>query len=143
MNCRTTWLALASLLLSVGLRPAAGDEPRELTTFYFGNSFTGNTMPELHPLLGASAGKSWKVDALISPGVPIWVHMKNQMDQRRSRELFRSKGPEVDAIVMLLFGGEGLSQTVTEKWQGKVKFDRPSAPSVTRPRWNAFGPPPA
>jgi len=35
-------------------------------------------------------------------------------------------GADTDAIVMLIFGGEGLSSVVTEKWQGKVKFDRPT-----------------
>jgi hypothetical protein len=29
-------------------------------------------------------------------------------------------------MVMLIFGGDGLKSVVTEKWQGKVKFDQPT-----------------
>lgn len=94
--------------------------------YYFGNSFTGNTMPGLHPLLGRSAGREWTAHASISPGVPIWVHMKRLMDGGRSREAFVKAAPRTDVIVMLLFGGDGLSSVVTEKWQGKVKFDKPT-----------------
>jgi hypothetical protein len=107
------------ILLFVPAADAAAIE--ELRTFYFGNSFTGNTMPGLHPLLGESAAKQWTVSALIHPDVPIWLHMQKQMDKTSSNyQKFHSDGPETDAIVMLLFGGYGLSSVVTEKWQGKV-----------------------
>ena len=106
----------------------AQDAPgiEKLSTFYFGNSFTGNTMPGLHPLLGESAGRVWTVEANISPGIPIWAHMKQQMDGGPAFEKFQNFGAEIDAIVMLIFGGDGLSCTVTEKWQGKVQFDKPT-----------------
>jgi len=86
-----------------------------------GNSFTGNTMPGLHPLLGESAGKKWTVEASIAPGIPIWAHMKKQMDRGPDYEKFQKAGPETDAIVMLIFGGDGLSSIVTEKWQGEAE----------------------
>ncbi|MCX8037897.1 MAG: hypothetical protein N3D11_12770 [Candidatus Sumerlaeia bacterium] len=103
--------------------PAGFDEVK---AFYFGNSLTGNTMPGLHPLLAKSVGKRWTVDAAITPGVPIWVHMKRLMDKGPDAERFRRVGAQTDAIVMLIFGGDGLASVVTEKWQGKVKFDQPT-----------------
>jgi hypothetical protein len=111
-----------ALLLAV--RVARAQEIQQLRTYYFGNSFTGNTMPGLHPLLGESAGKQWTVQASIAPGIPIWAHMKKQMDKGPDYEKFHRIGAETDAIVMLIFGGDGLSYFVTEKWQGKVKFDK-------------------
>ena len=108
------------------VRAARAEEIQQLRTYYFGNSFTGNTMPGLHPLLGESAGKEWAVEASIAPGIPIWAHMKKQMDKGPDYEKFQRVGAETDAIVMLIFGGDGLSCFVTEKWQGKVKFDKPT-----------------
>jgi hypothetical protein len=110
----------------LGVRAAGAEEVQQLRTYYFGNSFTGNTMPGLHPLLGESAGKEWAVEASIAPGIPIWAHMKKQMDKGPDYEKFNRIGAETDAIVMLIFGGDGLSCFVTEKWQGKVKFDKPT-----------------
>ena len=128
MRCAKKRLALglgcAAMLL--GVRAARAEEIQELRTYYFGNSFTGNTMPGLHPLLGESAGKEWEVEASIAPGIPIWAHMKKQMDKGADYEKFQRVGVETDAIVMLIFGGDGLSCFVTEKWQGKVKFDQPT-----------------
>ena len=117
-------LTCAALLLSV--RAVRAQEIEKLRTYYFGNSFTGNTMPGLHPLLGASAGKEWEVEASIAPGIPIWAHMKKQMDKGPDYEKFQRVGATTDAIVMLIFGGDGLSCFVTEKWQGKVQFDQPT-----------------
>jgi hypothetical protein len=117
-----TVVGLASLVC--GAEPA---EVKGVRAFYFGNSYTGNTMPGLHPLLGKSAGREWAVKALIHPGVPIWLHMYNQMDaESRNHQIFRESGPETDAIVMLCYGGDGLSSVVTEKWQGKVTFKEPT-----------------
>ena len=123
---RLLWaLACAAILLLA--KAADAEEIERLRTFYFGNSFTGNTMPGLHPLLGKSADKEWTVNALIHPGVPIWLHMVKQMDTGSSNyQKFQSDGPQTDAIVMLLFDGDGLSSVVTEKWQGKVKFAEPT-----------------
>jgi len=119
---------LVAVCIAVLLFGASADaeEIQRLRTFYFGNSFTGNTMPGLHPLLGTSAEKDWAVDANIAPGVPIWSHMKKQMDKGPDYEKFQRAGAETDVIVMLVFGGDGLSSVVTEKWQGKVKFDEPT-----------------
>ncbi len=120
-------IILVSVVVSVAVaQETEGQSVNRIHSFYFGNSFTGNAMPGLHPLLGESAGKVWEVDALISAGIPSWVHMKKQMDRGREYNIFHQKGPDVDAIVILIFGGEGLSSEVTEKWQGKVKFDEPT-----------------
>jgi hypothetical protein len=120
----TLGLTFAALLLVV--RAVGAEEIERLRTFYFGNSFTGNTMPGLHPLLGESAGKEWTVDASIAPGIPIWAHMKKQMDKGPDYDKIQRVGSATDVIVMLIFGGDGLSSVVTEKWQGKVKFDKPT-----------------
>jgi hypothetical protein len=114
------------LALSAAVGRAQDHTIAAVKSYYFGNSFTGNTMPGLHPLLGQSAGKQWKVESSLAPGIPIWAHMKKQMDHGPDYEKFQKAGPETDAIVMLIFGGDGLSSVVTEKWQGKVKFDRPT-----------------
>ena len=122
-----TWLvASIAVLAALGTSEVRADSPEQLRTFYFGNSFTGNTMPGLHPLLAKSAMKQWTVEASIHAGVPIWVHMKNLIDGGRDYQKFQSAAPKTDAIVMLIFGGEGVSSVVTEKWQGKVKFDQPT-----------------
>jgi len=128
MRCAKTRLVfgLACTAILLVVRAEGAEEIERLRTFYFGNSFTGNTMPGLHPLLGESAGKKWTVDASIAPGIPIWAHMKKQMDKGPDYEKFQRVGAETDAMVMLIFGGDGLSAVVTEKWQGKVKFDQPT-----------------
>jgi hypothetical protein len=114
---------LATLLFTLGAR---ADEIKELNAYYFGNSYTGNTMPGLHPLLGSSAGKQWKVHACINPGVPIWTHTKKLMDKGKDYEAFVQAAPQTDAIVMLIFAGPGLERKVTEVYQGAVKFDQPT-----------------
>jgi hypothetical protein len=83
-------------------------------------------MPGLHSLLGESSGKEWTVNASTAPGVPLWAHMKKQMDEGPDYAKFQRVGADTDAIVMLIFGGDGLSAVVTEKWQGKMKFEQPT-----------------
>ena len=121
-----TWLAVGALTLTAATGWAEDRGITSVKSYYFGNSFTGNTMPGLHPLLGESAGKQWTVEASIAPGIPIWAHMKKQMDKGPDYEKFQGVVSETDAIVMLIFGGDGLSSIVTEKWQGKVQFDQPT-----------------
>ena len=119
-------LTVGVFVLTVAIGRGEDRGVPSVTSYYFGNSFTGNTMPGLHPLLGESAGKRWRVEASIAPGIPIWAHMKKQMDKGPDYEKFQRVAPQTDAIVMLIFGGDGLSSVVTEKWQGKVKFDQPT-----------------
>jgi hypothetical protein len=121
------FVAMTALGLATPACGAEAAEVQSVRAFYFGNSYTGNTMPGLHPLLGKSAGREWTVNALIHPGVPIWLHMYKQTDtESRNYQVFQERGPETDAIVMLCYGGDGLSSVVTEKWQGKVKFKEPT-----------------
>jgi hypothetical protein len=125
---RVTLLVMVGVFIaSVASVGVGAGEIDKVHSFYFGNSYTGNTMPGLHPLLGESAGKEWSVDALIHPGVPIWLHMYKQMDKESTNyQKLQTVGAETDAIVMLLYAGSGISSIVTEKWQGKVKFDQPT-----------------
>lgn len=56
----------------------------------------------------------------------VWVHMKHLMDKKRDYHKFQNAAPQTDAMVILVFAGDGLSSVVTEQWQGKVKFDHPT-----------------
>jgi hypothetical protein len=119
---RTLTVALVSLLVTAVAR---AEEIAKLKTFYFGNSFLENTMVGFHPVLGKSASKTWEVDALIHPGVPIWVHAVRQTEpESRNYIKFHEEGPDTDAIVMLQFAGQGLKYVAPEMW-GKMTFDPP------------------
>ncbi|HOA51801.1 MAG TPA: hypothetical protein PKI05_06060 [Thermogutta sp.] len=59
-----------------------------LRVFYFGNSLTASSMPELHEELGRSAGKVWKCDAFLGAGWQSWQHRN---------ELWRAMGRPLDA----------------------------------------------
>jgi hypothetical protein len=102
-------LGLACAAVTFVVQDAMAEEIKCLRTYYFGNSFTGNTMPGLHSLLGESSGKEWTVNASTAPGVPLWAHMKKQMDEGPDYAKFQRVGADTDAIVMLIFGGDGLS----------------------------------
>jgi hypothetical protein len=110
----------------VGSFSARAEELDKVNAYYLGNSYTGNAMPGLHPMLGESAGKKWIVRANISPGVPIWVHMKSFMDRDRHYKQFAGVASDVDAIVMLVYCGAGLELTVDSMFAGSVKFDEPT-----------------
>ncbi len=122
----TLFLAAAVGMAVAGPMDARGGEIQELKTFYFGNSFLENSMVGLHGRLGESAGKKWDLlGALIHPGVPIWVHALRQDEPESvNHKKFYENGAKTGAIVMLLFGGSGLSFTTHEMW-GKEKFDPP------------------
>lgn len=114
-------LVVALLALTV----ARAEEITQLNAFYFGNSYLENTMVGFHPILGQSVGKTWEVNALIHPGVPIWVHAVRQADtESRNHKAFHPAGKDVDAIVMLQFAGVGLKYVTSEMW-GKEFFDPP------------------
>lgn len=55
-------VAVFAALVASGVRV---DAAQQLRTFYFGNSFTGNRMPGLHPLLAKSVRKQGTVEASI------------------------------------------------------------------------------
>jgi hypothetical protein len=51
-------------MVSLGLACSArADEIHRVDAIYFGNSYTGNTMPGLQPLLARSAGRTWTVQS--------------------------------------------------------------------------------
>ena len=57
-RANTRWvLGLACAAVTFVVQDAMAEEIKRLRTYYFGNSFTGNTMPGLHSLLGESSGK--------------------------------------------------------------------------------------
>jgi hypothetical protein len=123
---KTSRILIAAIIGSSILSMTKAEEIEELNTFYFGNSFLANTVPNFHPVLGQSAGKKWAADALIHPGVPILVHAFRQDDpNHRNCEIFNREGPTTDAIVMLQFGGPGLNYVTSEIWGGRVVFDPP------------------
>ncbi len=103
---------------------AQAEEIKSVKSFYYGNSFTGNTMPGLHPLLGKSAGKEWTNGASIAAGVPMWVHMKGVMDKKE--DPMKGMQGDWDVVVGQVFAGEGLEHVTDSMWQGKVKFDKPT-----------------
>ncbi len=71
----------AVLVWTAGLKElASGAEggfparPQRVAVFYFGNSLTGSTAPELHPALGKSAGKEWVWDCMPVAGGQLWQY---------------------------------------------------------------------
>lgn len=120
-------LAIAAALAALPSFAHAQDAGpiKELNTFYFGNSFLENTMVGFHSALGESAGKDWETNALIHPGVPIWVHAVRQDDPTSvNYKKFAKEGAETDAIVMLQFAGMGLEYVTPDMWD-KEFFDPP------------------
>lgn len=144
----TTALLLAPLLAtaeppapaSTPVAPASASAADTVRVFYFGNSLTGNTLPELHAALGASVGKTWKNDLMAIAGGQLWQY----------RDAFRKDGkikptpdnagftidPSIaksanyaagkflagqwDAMVLQPFGARKLArEVVTEMWQEK------------------------
>ena len=124
MNTRKTRNAVMVAVALTAIWNASAAEITTVKSFYYGNSFTGNTMPGLHPLLGKSAGKTWEVGAAISAGVPIWSHMKGLMD--KSPAAVKGLQGDYDVVVGQIFAGEGLEFVTESMWQGKVKFDKPT-----------------
>jgi hypothetical protein len=50
----------------------ATPKPTRMAVYYFGNSLTGSTIPELHPQLGKSKGKEWVWDIMAVGGGMLW-----------------------------------------------------------------------
>ncbi len=115
---RTTLVALAALASSSLPWTAAAGDISKVTAYYFGNSYLENSMPGIHPLLGKSAGKEWNVTPSIYAGIPIWCHMNYLAVKPRGNDLekFSAAAPDCDTIVMLLFGGHGLSHVTKGYW---------------------------
>jgi len=67
---------VAAIALAAGHVAAAAEEaqPKRVAVYYFGNSLTGTTIPELHPALGKSAGKEWKWDIMAVAGGQLWQY---------------------------------------------------------------------
>lgn len=126
-----------------GAEPAAHSE--RLRVFYFGNSLTGNTMPQWQSDLGKSAGKEWIAQTWLGAGWTLWMHREGlrkggtefspesqgdlTIDQAFiSTRSYHAKAfltKEWDAIVLQTFGAF-LTNVVTDANGGKVKFDRPT-----------------
>ena len=77
----TTRLLAAAVLLAMAslgrdgetvARDAAASQ--RVAVYYFGNSLTGSTAPELHTALGASAGKEWVWDMMAVAGGQLWQY---------------------------------------------------------------------
>jgi hypothetical protein len=102
------------------------EEMRQVNAYYFGNSFLENSMPGLHGALGKSAGKEWNVTASIYAGIPIWCHMNYLTVKPRLDDLnkFNAAAPKCDTIVMLIYGGHGLSHVSKGYWG--MEFPQPT-----------------
>lgn len=73
-----TALALATVVAvshsASATENAQASTPSRVATYYFGNSLTGCTNPQWHPLLGKSAGKEWETFANLGAGWQLWQH---------------------------------------------------------------------
>ena len=90
MNIRTsTVFALAVLTtMTAAVDMQAAEERNTVRVFYFGNSLTGSSMPELHEELGRSVGKKWICDVFAGAGWQSWQHRN---------ELWRAMGNAIDS----------------------------------------------
>lgn len=116
---KPTSILPAILLLAAGIpTPGQAGDIKKVNAYYFGNSYLENSMPGLHGALGKSAGKEWKATPSIYPGIPIWCHMNylTVKERGKDQEKFNAAAPSADTIVMLLFGGHGLSHVSTGYW---------------------------
>jgi hypothetical protein len=72
-------LALAATLTTahaaeIAKVPVEGHSPGRVAVYYFGNSLTGSTLPELHAGLGKSKGKEWVWDLMAVAGGQLWQY---------------------------------------------------------------------
>jgi len=116
-----------------------------LRVFYFGNSLTGNTMPQWQADLGKSAGKEWTVQAWLGAGWQLWQHREglrkdgakfspeSQGDLTIDEAFIASRAYQAkaflqnkwDAIVLQGFS-QFLTNVSTEAHSGKIKFEQPT-----------------
>jgi hypothetical protein len=79
---KNTVIVLTSMLAagSLSAAPAGGaavppaPQADGVRVYYFGNSLTGSTAPELHTALGKSAGKEWIWDLMAVAGGQLWQY---------------------------------------------------------------------
>lgn len=109
-----TAFATAGVLAVASTGGAA--EVQSVNAYYFGNSYLGNAMPGLHPLLGKSAGKEWNTRAAIKAGIPIWYHANQILTKGGEYKEFDENAAQTDALVMLIYGGHGLSHVSKGYW---------------------------
>lgn len=103
----------------------ADDEIQSVRALYFGNSYTGNTMPNMHPSLGKSAGNEWSTLMLGGPGQPPWTHMMRLQQKDPKFKEFDTTAPKAVTMVILIYGATGLKHIVEGvKWG--YKFDTPT-----------------
>lgn len=136
--------------LAVGLVSQAGladdTSPDTMRVFYFGNSLTGSSQPEMHADLVKPLGKTWKCIDFLGAGWQTWQH-RNELFRALGKPLsaeqsMESKGDltldtkpgekpnfkvrqyldnEWDAIVIQIFGS-ALDRKTKEQWG--QKFDQ-------------------
>lgn len=101
----TTRLLAAAVLLAMAslgrdgetvARDAAASQ--RVAVYYFGNSLTGSTAPELHTALGASAGKEWVWDMMAVAGGQLWQYRDQfQLDAKLENVGDFTINPEIAA----------------------------------------------
>jgi hypothetical protein len=76
-RCLCPAVCMAAMILSSqSSGQEVSDNPRleRVAVFYFGNSLTGSTAPELHTALGKSASREWVWDSLPVAGGQLWQY---------------------------------------------------------------------
>jgi hypothetical protein len=97
---------------------AEADAPRELSVYYFGNSFLENSVPWFHPTLAASAGERLRVASAIGPGWQIWMHstaFERSGHWNHRREIL---GGTWDAVLIQHFASPGLNKIAPYMFDG-------------------------
>ena len=139
----------SSLIALLAAMSAAGSFARDVpptpklkrvAVYYFGNSLTGSTAPELHTALGKSAGKEWVWDLMAVAGGQLWQYRDQfQLDAKLENvgdytinSAIAAKAPWAaqqflkgawDAIVLQPFG-MGLRLVRNEMWGKKYDTER-------------------
>jgi len=129
-------------------QPEPAGSPDAMRTFYFGNSLTQSSRPEMHAELAETAGKDWTTAAFLGAGWQSWQH-RNELFRAIGRPLgdsvqsLAARGDltidlepgatpafhlrpylseDWDAILIQIFGS-AKDQAVSEKWG--QNFDEP------------------
>jgi len=86
-------ISLILLSTACSLQSETSDGKVALRTFYFGNSLTQSSRPEMHSELAKTADKEWSAAAFLGAGWQSWQHRN---------ELFRAIGRPLDDSVQSL-----------------------------------------
>ncbi len=137
--------ALAAFAACLAARASAADipetpQPQKVAVYYFGNSLTGSTIPDLHTGLGKSKGKEWVWDLMAVAGGQLWQYRDQfELDAKLGPVGEFTLDPELakkaphaaqkflsgawDAVVLQPFATK-LTVVQNEMWGKKYETDR-------------------